>query len=281
MPDCGASEPPWPGPASPGPEPEPGEPGPGGALLDDVVIGAGGSFVFHDAPAASGTYDYVVSFTGDETHAASQSSTLSVKVTKSPTSLTLKATHPTIRFGDVTTLRATLTGGDPSSEVLFEIASDGSWLPLDTVTVGADGVATFKVQPSGKTRYRAEFQSTPARAASVSAPLTVQVHPIMVSRMIGKGVRDGAYTVYACCTAYFYVKLRPLHPSVKWTAIAQYYDKGKWRPLGSGTYAMERDGDAAIFLNASQGYRYRVKGTFAGDADHLGATSAWNYFRFR
>jgi hypothetical protein len=68
---------------------------------------------------------------------------------------------------------------------------------------------------------------------------------------------------------------------VKWTAIAQYYDKGKWRPLGSGTYALERDGDAAIFLNASQGYRYRVKGVFGGDADHLGATSAWNYFRFR
>jgi len=255
--------------------------GPDGAVPVDAGIGSDGSFTFQDTPTASGTYDYAVSFTGDETHAATESSTMALTVTKNPTGLTLKATDPTITFGDVTTLRAALTGGDPSSQVVFEMASDGSWLPLDTVVVGADGVATFKVQPSGKTRYRAEFLATPSRAASVSAATTVQVHAIMVSRMIGKGVRDGTYTVYACCTAYLYVKLRPLHPSVKWTAIVQYYGSGKWRPLGSGTYATERDGDAAIFLNASQGYRYRVKGTFAGDADHLGATGAWNYFRFR
>lgn len=255
--------------------------GPGATVLQDVAIGSDGSFVFTDAPASSGTYDYVVSSAGDETHATSASATMSVTATKYPTSLMLKATHPTVTFGDVTTLRATLTGGDPSSEVVFEMASDGSWLSLDTVVVGADGVATFKVQPSGKARYRAVFLATPSQAGSVSEPLVVQVHALMISRMIGKGVRDGAYTVYRCCTAYFYVKLRPLHPSVKWKAIAQYYANGKWRPLGSGTYSMERDGNAAIYLNASQGYRYRVKGTFAGDADHLGATSSWNYFRFR
>jgi hypothetical protein len=27
--------------------------------------------------------------------------------------------------------------------------------------------------------------------------------------------------------------------------------------------------------------RYRVRGVFAGDGDHLGATSSWNYFKFR
>jgi hypothetical protein len=255
--------------------------GPGGTVLDGFAIASDGTFAFSDAPAASGTYDYVVSFAGDETHATSASSTMSVTVTKNPTSLTLKATKPTITFGETTTLRATLTGGDASSEVVFELASGGTWQTIDTRPVNADGVATLKVQPSGKTRYRAEFLVTPARSASLSTAVTVQVHATMISRMIGKGVQQGAYTVYACCTAYLYVKLRPLHPNVKWTAIAQYYDKGKWRPLGSGGYAMERDGDAAIFLNAPQGYRYRVKGTFAGDTDHLGATSKWNYFKFR
>jgi hypothetical protein len=44
---------------------------------------------------------------------------------------------------------------------------------------------------------------------------------------------------------------------------------------------MERDGDAAVYLSAPTGYRYRVKGAFAGDSDHLGATTTWNYFRFR
>ena len=255
--------------------------GPGPTVHDDVTIGAGGSFVFHDTPAASGTYGYVVSFSGDGTHEASESSTLSVKVTKNPTSLTLKASHPTITFGETTTLRATLTGGDPSSQVVFERRSGGSWNPIATRQVGADGIATLTVQPEGETRYRAVFLVTPAMAGSESASVRVQVHAVMVSRMIGKGVKEGAYTVYACCTSYFYVKLKPLHPNVKWTAVAQYYGNGKWRPLGSATYEMERDGDAAIFLNAPKGYRYRVRGVFAGDGDHLGATSSWNYFKFR
>ncbi|MEP6759338.1 MAG: FG-GAP-like repeat-containing protein [Actinomycetota bacterium] len=255
--------------------------GPGGSVPNDVAFGSDGSFAFTDTPSASGTYDYVVSFAGDETHEISQSTTMSVKVTKIPTSLRLKATHPRIAFGDTTTLRATLTGGQPSSDVVFEVASSGTWKSIDTVQLGADGVATLKVQPSAKTRYRAEFLVTPTMAASVSAAVTVQVHAVMISRMIGKGVQDGRYRVYACCTAYFYAKLRPLHPNVKWTATVQYYGNGRWRPLGSGTYPMERDGDAAIYLNASQGYRYRVKASFAGDADHLGATGAWRYFRFR
>jgi hypothetical protein len=255
--------------------------GPGPTVLDDVAIGAGGSFVFHDAPSASGTYHYVVSFGGDETHAASESATMSVKVTKIPTSLTLKVSHPTITFGESTTLRATLTGGVSSSQVVFERRGGGSWNAIGTRQVGADGVATLTVQPSAKTRYRAVFLVTPARAASASAAVRVQVHAVMVSRMIGDGVKKGDYTVYACCTSYFYVKLKPLHPNVKWTAVAQYYGNGKWRPLGSATYAMERDGDAAIFLNAPKGYRYRVRGVFDGDGDHLGARSAWNYFKFR
>ncbi len=206
---------------------------------------------------------------------------MAVTVTKVPTSLTLKATRSTTTFGGMTTLGATLGGGVASSQVAFELRSGGAWQTIDSLQVGADGVATLKVQPAAETRYRAEFLSTPARAGSTSADVTIQVHAVMVSRMIGKGTKHGAYTVYACCTAYFYVKLRPVHPSVKWTAVAQYYGNGKWRSLGSGTYTMERDGDAAIYLSAPKGYRYRVKGVFAGDRDHLGATSAWNYFRFR
>ncbi len=255
--------------------------GPGPTVHEDIAIGAGGSFVFHDAPLASGSYDYVVSFSGDGTHETSESSTMSVKVTKIPTSLTLKAAHPIITFGETTTLRAMLTGGIASSQVVFERRSGGSWNPIATHQVGADGVATLTVKPTAKTRYRAEFLVTPARAGSTSAAVRVQVHAVMVSRMIGKGVKKGDYTVYACCTAYFYVKLKPLHPNVKWTAVAQYYGNGKWRPLGSATYEMERDGDAAIYLNASKGFRYRVRGVFAGDGDHLGATSSWNYFKFR
>jgi hypothetical protein len=99
--------------------------------------------------------------------------------------------------------------------------------------------------------------------------------------MIGKFTRVGGYAVYKCCTAYFYVKLKPIHPRMSWTAIVQYYGNGKWRALGSGSYRFEADGDSAIYLNAVKGYRYRVRGHFDGDGDHLPATSAWNYFKFK
>jgi hypothetical protein len=99
--------------------------------------------------------------------------------------------------------------------------------------------------------------------------------------MIGKKRTDGRYAVYACCTAYFYVKLKPPHPGSKWVATVQYLGKRSWRPLGQATYKFEHDGDAAIYLNAVTGYRYRVRGHWAGDADHLGATGAWQYFRYR
>jgi hypothetical protein len=86
--------------------------------------------------------------------------------------------------------------------------------------------------------------------------------------------------VYACCTAYFYVKLKPIHPRLSWNARVQYYGRHAWRPLGSDSYRFDANGGSGIYLSATAGYRYRVRGHFAGDGDHLSATSAWNYFRF-
>ncbi len=256
--------------------------GDGGSVdLGSTTVGGDGSFAFQDSPPKVGDYGYVVSFAGDETHASSQSGTLPLTVTKIPTSLELVAKPATITYRDLTKLVATLHGGDATSVVRFQKASGGTWKEIGSVVVGDDGAATLRVGPSAQTRYRASFASTPSQLASTSPSATVRVHPKMTSKMIGKGVKQGSYTVYACCTAYFYVKILPLHPGAKWTATVQYYGNGKWRALGKGAYLIERDGDAAIYLDAVRGYRYRVRGGFAGDDDHLSATSAWNYFKYR
>ena len=249
--------------------------------LGSTTVASDGSFSFEDTPTKAGDYDYVVSFAGDATHDPALSATLPLSVAKIPTSVQLAVTRSTITYRDATRLVATLTGGAASSVVAFQKASNGIWKTIDTVQVDGDGVARLRVNPSAETRYRASFAATPNRRGSASSAVTVQVHPLMIGRMIGGGVRDGTYTIYACCEAYFYVKLLPLHPGVQWTATVQYYGNGKWRPLGSGTYRIERDGDAAIFLSAVTGYRYRVRGHFSGDADHLSATSPWSYFKYR
>jgi FG-GAP-like repeat len=257
--------------------------GPGGGTLDlgPTQVAEDGSFSFEDVAPTAGSYDYQVEFAGDATHESSSSASLSVDVTKIPTSLSLSVSSATVRFGSSTTLKATMHGGASSSVVAFQRKTTSGWQGVGSATVGSDHVATLNARPSALSKYRAVFVPTANRQGSQSGSATVQVHAVLESRMIGKYSADGRYKVYKCCSAYFYVKLKPSHPRKHWVATVQYLGKGKWRPLGQATYTFERDGDAAIFLNASKGYRYRVRGRFAGDADHLAATSSWNYFRYR
>jgi hypothetical protein len=191
----------------------------------------------------------------------------------------LDVTRTKATFGDSTTLIATLKRGEPGSAVRFEKKFDGSWTSIGTEPV-KDGVARLKVAPRARQTYRAVFDATANLKASASDISTVEVRPIMESRMIGTFTRDGKYAVYACCTAYFYVKLKPIHPRLSWNATVQYYGRHAWRPLGSDSYRFDANGGSGIYLSATAGYRYRVRGHFAGDGDHLSATSAWNYFRF-
>jgi hypothetical protein len=244
-------------------------------------VGGDGTFSFEDVPPSAGSYDYQVVFAGDDTHATSSSATMHVDVTKLPTSLSLTATDDAVRYGSTTTLRATLHGGVSTSVVSFDRHTATGWKQIGTAVVGGDHVATLQVGPSALSKYRAVFETTTNRKGSLSSVVTVQVHAVLENRMIGKKRTDGRYAVYACCTAYFYVKLKPAHPGSKWVATVQYLGKRSWRPLGQATYTFEHDGDAAIYLNAVTGYRYRVRGHWAGDADHLGATGAWQYFRYR
>ncbi len=256
--------------------------GPDGTLdLGPTDVAADGSFSFEDVPPTAGSYDYQVVFGGDDTHATSSSTTMHVDVAKVPTSVSLAASADVISYGSTTTLRATMHGGVASSIVRFDRYTANGWKAVGTATVGADHIATLDVQPPTLSKYRAVFASTTSRAGSVSGSVTVQVHAVLESRMIGKGTTDGRYTVYACCTAYFYVKLKPPHPGSKWVATVQYHAKTRWRRLGQATYKFEKDGDAAIYLNAVVGYHYRVRGHWSGDTDHQGATSPWQYFRYR
>ena len=256
--------------------------GPEGTLdLGPTPVAGDGSFSFQDVPPSAGAYDYQVVFAGDDTHDTSSSTTMHVVVKKLPTSLSLAVSDTIVTYGSSTTLRATMHGGAPSSVVRFDRHTASGWNAVGTASVGADHVATLTVQPSALSRYRAVFAPTTNRSGSTSGVVTVQVHAVLDSDMIGKGTPDGRYTVYRCCTAYFYVKLKPPHPGSSWVATVQYHGKRRWRLLGQATYRFEHDGDAAIYLSAVAGYHYRVRGHWKGDADHLGATSAWQYFRYK
>jgi len=256
--------------------------GPDGTFdLGPTEVAADGTFSFEDVPPTAGAYDYQVVFAGDGTHKMSSSDTMHVAVSKITTSLSLAATASVVKYGSSTTLKATLQGGVATSVVAFDRRTASGWKQIGTAEAGGDRVATLTVRPSGLSRYRAVYDPTASRKGSVSQTVTIEVRAVLENRMIGKGTRDGRYKVYVCCTAYFYAKLKPSHPGSKWVATVQYLGKRSWKPLGKATYKFERDGDAAIYLNAVKGYRYRVRARWSGDADHLGATGSWQYFRYR
>jgi hypothetical protein len=239
-----------------------------------------GSFEVIDPSAPVGSFTYTAAFDGDAMHDPVAATTEAVSVTKIPTSLALRLTRSTITIGEGTTLVATLSGGVATSVVRLQKRVEGEWTTIVTRQVGVDQKARLTVTPKAKATYRAKFEATDERLASTSVTRTVRVHAVMFGRMLD-GRAEGRYKVYRCCTAYFYVRLKPLHPGHRWVAIVQYYGGGRWRALKKATYVFEGDGDATIFLNAPTGYRFRVRGRFEGDADHLGAKTPWAYFRFR
>jgi hypothetical protein len=252
----------------------------GGTVERSTGLDVSDTYKLRETPPA-GTFTYTAAVAADDTHEAATSVSVDVVVTKRSTALSLSVTHGTITYGDRTRLVATLKRGKADSEVRFEKKSGAGWKAIDTVPVSSGGVARLRVSPNAKKTYRAVFEATANLKASASDTVTVRVHPVMVSRMIGTFTRVGDYAVYKCCTAFFYVKLKPIHPRLSWTATVQYHGDGKWRPLGSGSYHFQSNGGSGIYLNSVTGYRYRVRGHFDGDGDHLGATSAWNYFKFK
>jgi hypothetical protein len=252
----------------------------GGTVGKTATLTASNTYRIVDTPPSTGSFNYAVDWSGDDTHDAAAQQSVDVSVTKRSTALSLSLSHGTVVFGDATRLVATLKRGDPNSKVRFEKRAGGSWQAIGTVAVDKDGIAKLKVSPQEKKTYRAVFAATNNLKSSTSSTVTVKVRPIMVSRMTGTFTKVKGYAVYGCCTAYFYVKLKPIHPRLSWTATVQYYGNGSWRKLGSQQYRFQADGGSTIYLTASSGYRYRVRGHFDGDGNHLPATSAWRYFRF-
>jgi len=251
-----------------------------GSVDQTTTLTSSYTYKLSDVPPTAGTFTYTASWAGDDTYEAQVSDSVDVVVAKRSTALTLDAANPKVTYGDTTTLIATLKHGEAGSKVRFEEKSDGGWTETGTAKVSKNGTARLTVSPSAKRVYRAVFDATASLKASASGTSAVEVRPRMVSRMIGTFTRVGDFAVYKCCTAYFFVKLKPIHPRLSWTATVQYEGNGKWRPLGTGTYRFDADGGSAIYLNASAGYRYRVRGHFDGDVDHLSTTSAWSYFKF-
>jgi hypothetical protein len=234
------------------------------------------------APLVSTTY--VATYAATPTAKGATSGTVTVKVAKKASSLSLSA--PTaITFGHAATLTAKLTGGgNGTRKVAFWVFKDGAPVFLGRVAVNGKGRASFVVKPKRNSTYRATYGGNATWSSATSPKRTVKVHVVTTGKMVHYGHRDNGVAFYVCCRAYYAFKVAPNHAGFKVLVSSQYLDGSRWKSFdgSSKTFKLRADSTQEIFIDIDGGkpYRFRVHACLAKHADHLGDCSAWVGYRF-
>jgi hypothetical protein len=155
-------------------------PGGGPTLLDTVALRNNSGtttwmFSLQDDPGQLGTVTYRATWAGDGFRDPSQSAWEATEVTKRATSLTLEPSDGSIKVGQTTTLRATLTGGEPGADVSFSEVVNGVPTPIGTVPIDGAGLASLEVSPAVSTTYRATYAGDATWAPATSTDVLVNV----------------------------------------------------------------------------------------------------------
>ena len=173
-------------------------PGAGAVLLDTVPLGGSvGSLVWgfslQDDPGQIGSVAYRATWAGDGFRDPAQSAWQSIEITKRATSLALQPTSPSIKVGQTTILQATLSGGEPTSDVSFFQVVNGVSTLIDTVAVDGTGVASLEVAPRVTTSYHAVYAGDATWDAATSPNVHVQVSKWATSLRLHSNGRLIAY----------------------------------------------------------------------------------------
>jgi hypothetical protein len=62
----------------------------------------------------------------------------------------------------------------------------------------------------------------------------------------------------------------------------QRYGSGSWKGLGTASFQLNKDSKVLVGVDHRSldvGVPYRIRARFPNDADHLGDTAPWSYFR--
>ena len=254
----------------------------GDTLLGTVAADANGQASFPiPAAGAAGTYEYLATWAGNDTWDPATSDVATVRAEKHQTHLRLTTSHPKIRYGDKVTLTAKLGNGDPSlRKVTFFQMRSGKAVAISTETVDAQGLASVRVAPTKNTTYGVDYAGTDLWSkATALAKVSVQV--IVTGKMIKASSWDKDTAVYACCRAHYLTRVQPDHGGKRVAVEVWVYVRG-WHSLGTLRFALAPNSTRKIYIEIKNGagYRFRVQSTFPNDQDHVGASSAFDFFRF-
>jgi hypothetical protein len=153
----------------------------GSSLISEPVNAGVATLAVSTNGLPPGTYPLIAEYSGDATHAASQSAALNVTLAAAPTATSLaiaptSLTPPTdVTFTATVARSANGSTGTPTGTVTFYYES----VALATAAVNGSGVASLTAPTSGipaaSYPITAKYNGDGSDAASTSAPVTVTV----------------------------------------------------------------------------------------------------------
>jgi hypothetical protein len=211
------------------------------------------------------------------------------------TQVTLTTSAKSISFGKTVKVTAHLVDHlDTTSKELSIYATPygGTKKLIASGDVNGDGNLSVTYTPSRKTTFGATFAGDATYLSASSATKVVNVAVRITGTLTHFDSRAGKFRIYrytANCPKHhrgcptYAVKVSPNHAGKLVTFVLQLYASGAWRTaLTVGGRLGPRSTRVEIFIyrNASVvGLPTRVHVRFGGDADHLGRTSPWSYFK--
>lgn len=210
-----------------------------------------------------------------------------------PGTLTIKSSAATVTAGKSVTITAHLGTASANKTVsIYRTPVGGSATLVRTAVAGSLGNVAVAVKPGVHTSYYAVWEGDATHSTTTSATITVHVRVAMhAAAQSGyrtlRGYRLYHYNPRCPSAAHvgcpsFLMYATPLHPGANLTYVVQAFYRGAWHTVLSGSHVTTSGRLVLKVIYPSRSYvgiNQRVHVSMPGDADHLGATSAWTSFR--
>ena len=216
---------------------------------------------------------------------------------KLTTAVTLQASALKVHFGKSVRLTAHLQDFTQtisrSVGIYAKPYGSDTYRLVTSANVDGSGNLSVLISMKKKTTFVAKFLGDAVYRPATSTTKTVSVYAAITGSLSGTYGSAGGSKLYhytsACpgegrgCPT-FTTTVTPNHAGKPVCFTLQVYVSGAWRTAVScfRLRLNSRSKATAVFVYASRaviGMRTRIRATFGGDTDHLGATTPWAYFK--
>jgi hypothetical protein len=198
------------------------------------------------------------------------------------TTLGLSTSHPTIKYKRSVRVTAHLADfADLTTKTvsIYKTPYSGAKTLVKTAAVDSLGNLSAVVTLTKNTKFVAEWAGEDGWLPAKSKAKTVGVHVLASTKISGNYGTSGKYKLFhAGDTVKQTGTVRPNPAGKSLRFIAQQHLNGGWRTIATANFRIKSTGSVNAYLTAPRG-TFRARNQFVGDADHLGDTSAWRFFR--